>query len=55
VFEGGDLLGDTINIASLLQESVEEGCIAIKGYVYKNVKNKKILRLNLSIRYFLRI
>jgi adenylate cyclase len=41
VFEGGDVLGDGVNIASRLQESAEEGCITISGSVYRDIKNKK--------------
>jgi TolB-like protein len=37
---GADVLGDSVNIASRLQESAEEGCISISGAVYRDVKNK---------------
>jgi class 3 adenylate cyclase/tetratricopeptide (TPR) repeat protein len=40
VFEGGDVLGDGVNIASRLQEATDPGCISISGAVYNNVKNK---------------
>ena len=40
VFEGADVLGDGVNIASRLQESAEEGCITISAAVYGDVKNK---------------
>jgi len=40
VFDGSDVFGDGVNIASRLQESAEEGCITISSAVYKDVKNK---------------
>jgi len=40
VFEGGDVLGDGVNVASRLEELAEEGCINISGAVYKDIKNK---------------
>lgn len=40
VFEGGDVLGDGVNVASRLEELAEEGCINISGSVYKDIKNK---------------
>jgi TolB-like protein/class 3 adenylate cyclase len=40
VFEGGDVLGDGVNIASRLEELAQEGCINISGAVYKDVRNK---------------
>ena len=40
VFEGGDVLGDGVNVASRLQELAQEGCINISGAVYKDIKNK---------------
>jgi len=40
VFEGGDVLGDGVNVASRLEEMAEEGCINISGAVYKDIKNK---------------
>jgi len=40
VFEGMDVLGDGVNVASRLQKYTEEGCISISGAVYKDVKNK---------------
>ena len=40
VLAGSDILGDSVNIASRLQESAEEGCINISGSVYKDIKNK---------------
>jgi len=44
VFEGMDVLGDGVNIASCLQESAEEGSIFISGSVYRDVKNKKHIK-----------
>jgi adenylate cyclase len=40
VFEGNDVLGDGVNIASRLQEETEESCITISGSVYRDIKNK---------------
>jgi adenylate cyclase len=40
VFEGSDVFGDGVNIASRLQELTEEGCISISGTVYQDIKNK---------------
>ena len=40
VFEGGDVLGDNVNIASRLQENAMEGGIHISVSVYRNIKNK---------------
>jgi TolB-like protein len=40
VFEGGDVLGDGVNVASRLEEMADEGCINISGAVYKDIKNK---------------
>jgi len=40
VFEGGDVLGDGVNVASRLEELAQEGCINISGAVYKDIKNK---------------
>jgi len=40
VFEGSDVLGDGVNVASRLQEAADEGCINISGAVYKDIKNK---------------
>ncbi|MFC2124755.1 adenylate/guanylate cyclase domain-containing protein [Bacteroidota bacterium] len=40
VFEGTDVFGDGVNIASRLQELTEERGISISGTVYQDVKNK---------------
>jgi TolB-like protein/class 3 adenylate cyclase/Tfp pilus assembly protein PilF len=40
VFAESDVLGDSVNIASRLQEDAEKGCIHISSSVYKNVRNK---------------
>jgi len=41
VFEGNDVLGDGVNVASRLEELAEKGCIYISGSVYKDIKNKE--------------
>ena len=40
IFEGDDVLGDGVNIASRLQDDTEEGCITVSGSVYRDIKNK---------------
>ena len=40
VFEGNDVLGDSVNIAFRLQESTAKGEICISSTVYKDIKNK---------------
>jgi len=40
VFEGGDVHGDGVNIASRLQDITETGAITISDVVFRNVKNK---------------
>jgi TolB-like protein/class 3 adenylate cyclase/Flp pilus assembly protein TadD len=40
VFEGGDVLGDGVNVASRLEELAQEGSINISGAVYKDIRNK---------------
>jgi len=40
VFEGNDVLGDGVNIASRIQDNTEAGCIMISGSVYRDIKNK---------------
>ncbi|MCK5372174.1 MAG: tetratricopeptide repeat protein, partial [Cyclobacteriaceae bacterium] len=40
VFEGNDVLGDGVNIASRLESDTKEGCITISGSVYRDIKNK---------------
>ncbi len=39
VFEGNDVLGDGVNVASRLEEIAEPGCINVSGAIYKDVKN----------------
>ena len=41
VFEGGDVFGDTVNIASRIQAIADPGCIYISENVRNNVSNKK--------------
>jgi TolB-like protein/Tfp pilus assembly protein PilF len=40
ILSGTDILGDAVNIASRLQEDAQEGCIAISGKVYSDIKNR---------------
>ena len=40
VFEGNDVLGDGVNVASRIQDGAAEGCILISGSVYRDIKNK---------------
>ena len=40
VFEGNDVLGDGVNIASRIQEDTEAGFIMVSGSVYRDIKNK---------------
>jgi tetratricopeptide (TPR) repeat protein len=40
VFAGADVLGDSVNIASRLQDTTDSGCISISGVVYNDIKNK---------------
>jgi adenylate cyclase len=40
VFEGNDVHGDGVNIASRLQEDAGEGSIIISSSVYRDIKNK---------------
>lgn len=44
VFEGQDVLGDGVNIASRIQEGADEGCILISGAVYRDIRNKTDIR-----------
>lgn len=44
VFEGSDVFGDGVNIASRLQSTAEVGSIAITESVYRDVKNKTDIR-----------
>ena len=39
VFEGADVLGDCVNVASRLQEISDERSIIISGAVYRDIKN----------------
>lgn len=40
LFEGGDVLGDGVNVASRLEELAGEGSVYVSGAVYKDIKNK---------------
>jgi len=40
LFEGNDIIGDGVNIASRLQEASEPGCITISSTVFNDVKNQ---------------
>ena len=41
VFEGADIIGDAVNVASRLEADTIEGCITISGKVYSDIKNRK--------------
>jgi class 3 adenylate cyclase len=47
VFAGIDVLGDSVNIASRLQENAREGCINISDSVYRNIKSKADIQTRL--------
>jgi len=47
VFEGGDVLGNGVNVASRLEEMAEEGCINISASVYRDIKNKADIQAKL--------
>jgi adenylate cyclase len=40
IFDGNDILGDGVNIASRLQDASMEGCISISDSVFRDIKNK---------------
>jgi TolB-like protein/Tfp pilus assembly protein PilF len=40
VFEGSDVFGDGVNVASRLEEVADEGSIHVSDSVYKDIKNK---------------
>ncbi|MCK5467578.1 MAG: tetratricopeptide repeat protein, partial [Cyclobacteriaceae bacterium] len=44
VFEGNDVLGDGVNIASRLQDDTQDGCITISASVYRDIKNKSDIK-----------
>jgi len=46
VFEGGDVLGDGVNVAFRLEELADEGCIYVSGTVYNDIKNKEGIHAN---------
>ena len=48
VFEGNDVLGDGVNIASRIQDDTEVGCIMISGSVYRDIKNKANIQTEFS-------
>jgi len=53
VFTGTDIIGDSVNIASRLQEEAQEGCINISASVYRNIKNKADIKTRfLEEKYF---
>ncbi len=45
VFEGSDVLGDGVNIASRLEELAPDGSIYISEAVYRNIKNKTVIKV----------
>ena len=40
VFEGADILGNAVNVASRLESGTQTGCISISGSVYHDIKNR---------------
>ena len=44
VFEGNDVFGDGVNIASRIEQICNVGCITISGAVYASVKNKSDIK-----------
>ena len=44
VFEGADVLGDAVNVASRLESDTQEGCITISGSIYRDIKNRKDIK-----------
>ena len=44
VFEGNDVLGDGVNIASRLEADTQAGCITISASVYRDIKNKSDIK-----------
>jgi TolB-like protein len=40
VFEGADVIGDAVNVASRLESGTQTGCISISGSVYHDIKNR---------------
>jgi class 3 adenylate cyclase len=40
LFEGNDVIGDGVNIASRLQKASDPGYITISGTVFNDVKNQ---------------
>lgn len=44
IFEGNDVLGDGVNIASRIQDQALEGYILVSGSIFRDIKNKKEIR-----------
>ncbi len=40
VFEGGDVFGDGVNVASRIEPLAEPGCVCVSERVYEDIKNK---------------
>jgi class 3 adenylate cyclase len=47
IVQGGDLLGDGVNVAARIQTIAEPGGICISGSVYDQIQNKLTLQFNL--------
>ncbi len=47
IVQGGDLLGDGVNVAARIQQSTEPGGICISGSVYEQIQNKLSLDFKL--------
>ncbi|MBI5592259.1 MAG: hypothetical protein HY881_17475 [Deltaproteobacteria bacterium] len=46
IVQGGDLLGDGVNVAARIQTIAEPGGISLSGSVYDQIQNKLTLRFN---------
>ena len=44
LFDGADVLGDAVNVASRLESDTPSGCITISGSVYRDIKNRPELK-----------
>jgi len=51
VFEGEDVFGDRVNIASRIEASAQEGEIIVSEAVYQNIKNKEGIQTETILFY----